>query len=188
MRTEIRFAGFGGQGIILASIILGRAVVVYEKNYAFQTQSIGPEARGGVSRSEVVISTDNPRDYPKVRNLDILITMNNDSLNTYVKDLSKGKTLLYDPDMVVELPNLDGINSYPIPFTKTAHELGNKIVANVIMLGSLVAITNVVSKESVKKAVCDAVPEKFKELNLTALEKGFELGELAKNNNNNINS
>ncbi|BAP61219.1 MAG: 2-oxoglutarate ferredoxin oxidoreductase subunit gamma [Methanothermococcus sp.] len=175
MRKEIRFAGFGGQGILLSGIILGRAAALYENSYAFQTQSIGPEARGGISRAEVVIS-DNPKDYPKVRNLDVLVAMSQESLDTYTKDLSSGKILIYDPDMMNNHPNRDDIEIYPVPATKTAYNLGNKIVANVVMLGALVSITNVISKESLKNAVVDAVPSKFNELNLKALEKGFELG------------
>jgi 2-oxoglutarate ferredoxin oxidoreductase subunit gamma len=177
MRTEVRFAGFGGQGVILSGIILGRATVLYEGHYAFQTQSIGPEARGGVSRAEVVISTDNSRDYPKVRELDILVAMNQESMDTYSKDLKAGKTMLYDPDMMANEPKLEGVNVYPIPATKTAYELGNKIVANVVMLGALITTTKIISKESLIKAVCEAVPPKFKDLNMKALEKGFELGE-----------
>lgn len=179
MRKEIRFAGFGGQGILLSGIILGRAAALYENSYAFQTQSIGPEARGGMSRAEVVIS-DNPKDYPKVRNLDILIAMSQESLDTYTKDLDAGKILIYDPDMMINSPDREDIDIYSVPSTQTAYDIGNKIVANVAMLGALVSITNIISKESLKNAVSDAVPPKFKELNLKALEKGFELGQKIK--------
>ncbi|ABR56063.1 2-oxoacid:acceptor oxidoreductase family protein [Methanococcus aeolicus] len=175
MRKEIRFAGFGGQGILLSGIILGRAAALYENNYAFQTQSIGPEARGGISRAEVVIS-DNSKDYPKVRNLDVLVAMSQESLDIYIRDLKSGKILIYDPDMMNNFPNRKDINIYPIPATQMAYDIGNKIVANVVMLGALVSITNTISKESLKNAVFDVVPPKFKELNLKALEKGFELG------------
>ncbi|WP_423792435.1 2-oxoacid:acceptor oxidoreductase family protein [Methanocaldococcus indicus] len=179
MRKELRFAGFGGQGIQLAGIILGRAAALYEDLYAFQTQSIGPEARGGKSRCEVVIS-DNPRDYPKVRNLDILIAMSQEALDSYISDLDSGKILIYDPDMMTKHPERDDITIYKIPATKAAYELGNRIVANVVMLGALVELTGVVSKDSIKKAVAESVKEKFIELNLKALEKGFELGKKAK--------
>jgi len=178
MRTDIRLAGFGGQGIQLAGIILGRAAALYENRYAFQTQSIGPEARGGKSRAEVVIS-DDPRDYPKVRKLDILLVMSQEALDSYLKDLPEGKILIYDEDMIKNPPKREDIKIYKIPATSEAYKLGNRIVANVIMLGALTKITSVVSEESIKKAVLDMVKEKFKELNIKALEKGFELGKKA---------
>ncbi|WP_456418945.1 2-oxoacid:acceptor oxidoreductase family protein [Methanocaldococcus infernus] len=175
-RIEVRLAGFGGQGIQLAGIILGRAAALYEGRYAFQTQSIGPEARGGKSRAEVVIS-DNPRDYPKVRKLDILVTMSQEALDSYINDLPPGKILIYDKDMIKNPPKRDDIKIYEVPATSTAYNLGNKIVANVVMLGALTKITKIVSEDSIKKAVLDMVKDKYKELNLKALEEGFKLGE-----------
>ncbi len=180
MRKEIRFAGFGGQGILLAGIILGRAAALYENKYAFQTQSIGPEARGGASRAEVVIS-DNPRDYPKVRKLDILVAMSQEALNKYISDLLDGGVLIYDSSIIENIPETKGnIKVYPLPLTETAYKLGNKIVANVVMLGSLVSLTGIISKDSIKKSVLDMVPEKFKDLNLKALHEGFKLGDEVK--------
>ncbi len=176
MRVDIRLAGFGGQGIQLAGILLGTAAAVYEDKYAFQTQSIGPEARGGKSRCEVVIS-DNPRDYPKVRKLDIFVAMSQEALDAYLDDLPSGKILIYDPDMMVRHPTREDIKIYKVPATKTAYELGNKIVANVVMLGALVEITKVVSREAIREAVKNGVKQRFVDINLKALEKGFELGE-----------
>jgi len=104
MEKRNKICRIWGQGILLLCIILGRSAALYENNYAFQTQSIGLETRGGISRAEVVIS-DNPKDYPKVRNLDILVAMSQESLDIYVKDLYAGKILIYDPDMVINFPD-----------------------------------------------------------------------------------
>jgi 2-oxoglutarate ferredoxin oxidoreductase subunit gamma len=176
MRLEIRLAGFGGQGIIKAGLMLAMAACIYEGKNAVQTQSYGPESRGGACRSEVVIS-DGEIDYPKVVEPNILVVMSQEAYNTYVGTLKKGGTLLVDPDMVpLRESKKTDIHVFTIPATKIAERLGKTVVANVVMLGALVAITNLVSLEAFRKSLLSNIPKGTEELNLAALEKGYEYG------------
>ncbi len=171
MKIEIRLAGFGGQGIITAGLILGRAAILAGLN-AVQTQSYGPEARGGASRSEVIIS-DEKIYYPKVREPDILLVMSNPAFERYIGDLKKDGILIYDSSIIKRI-NVEQ-RSYGIPATKLAAEkLGNRIVANIIMLASLVEISDIIKREYLVKAVLQSVPKGTEELNKKALDIGFE--------------
>ena len=174
---EVQFAGFGGQGIVLAGYLLGKALAVYEGRNASMTQSYGPEARGGACSSGVVISP-NPNelvDYPKVRQPDILVVMSQEAFTTYLPRLKPGGTLIYDSDLV-EPGNLpEAIAAYPVPATRMAEtEVGKRIVANVVMLGALVALTGIVSKEAMEEAIRTTVKPDYVELNLKALSVGME--------------
>ncbi|NYT06752.1 MAG: 2-oxoacid:ferredoxin oxidoreductase subunit gamma [Methanomicrobiales archaeon] len=174
MRTEIRFSGFGGQGIILAAVIVGRAAVMYDNKYAVQTQVYGPEARGGASMSAVIID-DEPVLFPKVTSPDIYVIMSQEGFEKYGVSVSGGAIMLVDSSLVHSRPSCRCIE---IPATKEAREsLGRDIVANIIMLGALVAATGVVSREAIEKAILDSVPRGTEELNLKAMKKGFELAE-----------
>ncbi len=175
MRKEIRFGGFGGQGIVTAGIILARAAALHDNLNALQTQSYGPEARGGASKSEVIIS-DSEIYYPKVQKPDIFVCMSQQALDKYLKDL-RG-VLIYDGSLIKKVP--EGVKAYSIPATMLAkRELGKTIVANIIMLGALAEITEVVSRDALKKAVLESVPKGTEELNIKALEIGFEEGRKA---------
>ena len=182
MRTEIRICGFGGQGIILAGIILGKSASLFDNKEAVQTQSYGPEARGGASKCEVVIS-DSKIDYPKVQSPDILVAMSNEALIKYIVDLKDEGTLIVDPgttdvEDVREFIDEHNINVYEAPATKTAtDEIGLKIVANIVMVGAITEITKVISKEAVVKAVEVSVPKGTEKKNIQALEAGFNLVE-----------
>lgn len=182
MRTEIRICGFGGQGIILAGIILGKAASLFDGNEAVQTQSYGPEARGGASKCEVVI--DNKLiEYPKVQNLDVLVAMSNEALIKYIGDLKDEGTLIVDPgttdvEDVREFIEEHNIKVYEAPATQTAMEdIGLKIVANIVMVGVITKIAKVISEEAVIKAVEDSVPKGTEEKNIQALKAGFALVE-----------
>ena len=182
MRTEIRICGFGGQGIILAGIILGKAASLFDKNEAVQTQSYGPEARGGASKCEVVI--DNKLiEYPKVQNLDILVAMSNEALIKYIVDLKDEGILIVDPgttklEDVSDFIEQHNIKVYEAPATRTAiDEIGLKIVANIVMVGAITKITKVISKEAVIKAVEDSVPKGTEKKNIQAFEAGYNLVE-----------
>lgn len=176
MRFEIRFAGFGGQGIIRAGLMMAMAACIYEGRNAVQTQSYGPESRGGACKSEVVIS-DEEIDYPKVVEPDILVVMSQAAYNTYAENVKKGGILLLDPDMVpVHESESVGVRVFMIPTTKIAEQLGKTIVANVVMLGALVAITNLISVETFRKSLLNNIPKGTEKLNLAALEKGYEYG------------
>ena len=182
MRTEIRIGGFGGQGVILAGIILGKAASLFDEKEAVQTQSYGPEARGGASKCEVVIS-DSKVDYPKVQSPDILIAMSNEALIKYIVDLKDNGTLIVDPgttdvEDVREFIDEHNIKVHEAPATKTAtDEIGLKIVANIVMVGAITKITNVISKDAAIKAIEDTVPKGTEEKNIKAFEAGFNLVE-----------
>ena len=182
MRTEIRIGGFGGQGVILAGIILGKAASLFDEKEAVQTQSYGPEARGGASKCEVVIS-DSKVDYPKVQSPDILVAMSNEALIKYIVDLKDNGTLIVDPgttdvEDVREFIDEHNIKVHEAPATKTAtDEIGLKIVANIVMVGAITKITNVISKDAAIKAIEDSVPKGTEEKNIKAFEAGFNLVE-----------
>jgi 2-oxoglutarate ferredoxin oxidoreductase subunit gamma len=175
MRVEIRFAGFGGQGIIKSGIITAAAACIYGGKNAVQTQSYGPESRGGACKSEVVISEEEI-DFPKVVEPDILVLMSQHAYNDYVDDLKAGGTMILDPDMIPHEKELKNVKVFRVPATKIAEELGRRIVANIVMLGAFVAITNELDEDDVKESVKANIPKGTEELNLTAFRKGYEFG------------
>ncbi len=170
-RFEIRLSGSGGQGLIVAGIILAEAAGIYDGKCVCQTQSYGPEARGGASKAEVILS-DTEIDYPKAIKPDILLAMNQKSCDSYFLDLKPGGTLIVDPTFVKQLPTTKAIG---IPFTEIArHKLGKEMVANIVALGALSALTGAVSLSSLEAAVIRRVPQGTEELNKKALEAGIE--------------
>jgi 2-oxoglutarate ferredoxin oxidoreductase subunit gamma len=174
-RTEVKLAGFGGQGIVLSGFIIGRAISIHEDKHAVLTQSYGPEARGGACAAEIVIS-DTTIDYPYITVPEILVVMSQEAYRLYHGNLKKKGILLYDQDLVNlnEENNTDKI--FAVPATKMAEELGKKIVANIVMLGAFTAITGIVGKDAVEKAVTNSVPKALIDLNLEALQKGYDYG------------
>ena len=180
MKEEIRIAGFGGQGVVLSGVILGRAAVLYDGKKAIQTQSYGAEARGGAARSEVIIS-DERIDYPRVINPDILVAMSQQALDKYTRDLKPSGILLVDSGLVKDLPENYNFSLYQLPASQIASEEFNRIiVANMIMLGFLVGLTGVVSPGALKKSVRESVPGGTEEINLKALERGEQIATEAK--------
>ena len=173
MRKEIRICGFGGQGIVLAGVILGKAASVFSDLHVVQTQSYGPEARGGASRSEVVLS-DEPVGFPGVMEADVLVALSQPAFDKYTGDLKKDAIIVVDPDLVIDTGDFDPIK---ISFTALAEDLGRKIVANIIMLGALVRLTDVVSEDALMQAVMETVPPRTIELNKKALQAGFKAAE-----------
>ena len=173
MRVEVRFAGFGGQGIIKSGIIVAAAASIHSGKNAVQTQSYGPESRGGACKSEVVIS-DEEVDFPKVTEPDILVVMSQHAYNEFTENMKPGATLILDPDMIPREKEMSGARVFRIPATKIAEELGRKIVANIVMLGAFAALTNLLDKEAVEASVKANIPKGTEQLNLTAFEKGFE--------------
>ncbi len=177
MRTELRFAAFGGQGMILAGVILGEAAVADGKN-AVQSQSYGPESRGGAARSEVVIA-DEVIDYPMVIEADYLVALSQPGYDKYADDIKEGATVIIDEDLVAAEDHPKAAAVYRLPFTKVADQLGQRIVTNIVMLGSVCAITRVVSRDALLAAVKANVPAKFIEINERAFNEGFTLGQKA---------
>lgn len=172
-RYEIRLSGAGGQGLILAGVILAEAAAIYDGKEAVQSQSYGPEARGGASKSEVIIS-DEEIDYPKATRIDALLALTQESCKKYSGDLKEGGFLLVDSDFVQEVPE-GNFTVYRVPIVRTAQkEVGKMIVANIVALGAMVELTGVVSKEAITEAVLARVPRGTEELNKAALSAGIE--------------
>jgi 2-oxoglutarate ferredoxin oxidoreductase subunit gamma len=172
-RYELRFSGSGGQGLITAGIIMAKAASIYEGKQAVQSQSYGPEARGGSSKSEVIIS-DGPIDYPKATTVDALLAMTQEACDKYTHDLKDGGILLVDSDLVTKIPNGNfRVVSFPIINT-AKNDVGREIVANIVALGAMVALSGQVSRENAEKAVLSSVPEAFIELNRKAFGIGYE--------------
>jgi 2-oxoglutarate ferredoxin oxidoreductase subunit gamma len=175
-RVEVRFSGSGGQGIILAGVILAEAAAIYDDKNAVQSQSYGPEARGGASKAEVIIS-DGDIDYPKATHIDILLALTQVACDKYVSDLKEGGTLIVDPQEVKKIPKGD-FTLYAVPVFDVAHEkIGRRIVANIVALGAVVGLTQVVSRKAIEEAVLSRVPRGTEDLNLKALHAGFEEAE-----------
>ncbi|KPU28129.1 2-oxoglutarate ferredoxin oxidoreductase subunit gamma [Caloranaerobacter sp. TR13] len=171
-KVEFRLSGAGGQGLILAGIILAEAALRDNKN-AVQTQSYGPEARGGASKSEVIIS-DNDINYPKVRKSDVLLALTQAACDKYIDNLKDNGILIVDENVEIKYKN--NINIYKYPILRTASEiLGNKMVSNIVALGVINGITNAVSVDSLKKAILARVPRGTEELNKRAFEEGLSL-------------
>ena len=171
-RIEVRIAGYGGQGVVLAGQILGKAAVYDGKN-ALQTQSYGAEARGSAARSEVIIS-DGKINFPAVRKCDILVAMNQESLNKHLGALKENGILIVDSTYVKEIPETKA-KVYKVPATETAQKtFGASLYANMVMLGALAKITNLVSVEALEKAIKESVPPKTVETNINALKKGLQ--------------
>ncbi len=171
MRQEVRLAGFGGQGIILAGYILGKAAALYDGKNAIFTQSYGPEARGGACAAELIIA-DELIDYPMVSNPRLLMLMSQEAFSKYGSAVAEGAQLIADTDLVESASGKDWLRH--IPATRLAQELGNRMVANVIMLGFLCAITGVVSREALEESVRTTVRPALVELNLRAFQTGFD--------------
>jgi 2-oxoglutarate ferredoxin oxidoreductase subunit gamma len=176
MRAEIRFGGFGGQGVISAGVITGRAATIYDEKHAVLTQSYGPEARGGACNANVVISNDRIS-YPEVTSPNLLILLSQEAYGMYGEEIADGGCMIVDQDLVEADEIRKDIQFFEIPATRIAEELGNKIVANVVILGALVALSDVVSKEAMLEAVKASVPARFLELNERAFEAGYEQAE-----------
>ncbi len=170
---RVKISGFGGQGIILSSYILGEAASIHDRKNASMTQAYGPEARGGACSSQVVIS-DIEVDYPLVDTSDVLLALSQEGYNTFYPHLKDGGILLYDTDLVKDIQDHSRVNAKAIPATRIAEELGKKIVANIVMLGFAVAQANVCTFKAMQKAVAKSVPKKFLELNMKALDTGYQ--------------
>ena len=175
-RTEIRLAGEGGQGMILAGIILAEAAAIYDRKNAVQSQSYGPEARGGASKAEVIIAEETI-DFPEVIQADILICLSQEAYDKYSGTVKDGGLT------IVDTSNVSGVTpntAIELPITAIAKETtGRPITANTVALGALVQLTNVVSKEAISKAVAARAPRGTQEINQAALEAGFKAAEEA---------
>lgn len=172
MRTEIRIAGTGGMGVVLAGVILGHAAAVYGGLEAVQSQSYGSEARGTAAKSEVIVS-DQPIQYPKVRKSDYFIVMSQKALDMYLDGAKKDSVLIVDPDLV-NTKNIKGYEIVKVPAMKTADKLGLRLVSNMVMLGALVKKSGLFPLETLEKAVADLISAKAIELDIDAIRAGSD--------------
>jgi 2-oxoglutarate ferredoxin oxidoreductase subunit gamma len=175
MLTEIRIAGFGGQGVILAAVVIGKAAAIFEGGYATMTQSFGPEARGGSSSAQVILSAD-PILYPYVTLPDVLVVMSQEAYTRFSSQLKPGGILIVEQDMVRVDKVAPGERIYAVPATRLAEQLGRKVVLNIVMVGFFGAVTGLVDARALRQAVADSVPPAMQALNLQAFDKGFEYG------------
>jgi 2-oxoglutarate ferredoxin oxidoreductase subunit gamma len=176
-RYEIRLSGSGGQGLILMGIILAEAIGIYDGKFVAQTQNYGPEARGGSSKSEVIVS-DEEIDYPKAMQLDLLLAMNQKSCDEFYPDLKPEGLLIVDSTFVTQVPTS---KTFQIPFTRIAREkFKREVVANIIALGALTQLSPIISSKAVESAVLARVPKGTEKLNRDALKAGIAAAKRAK--------
>ena len=173
--TEIRLAGFGGQGVILSAIVLGKAASIYQGGFATMTQNFGPEARGGACSAQLIIS-DSPVLYPYVTQPDIMVILSHEAYVRFGSEVKEGGILIIEQDLVRVSDLSKSVQVYSIPATRIAEELGKRMVLNSVMVGFFTAITHLLTADAVRKAVADSVPPNFRELNLKAFERGLEYG------------
>jgi 2-oxoglutarate ferredoxin oxidoreductase subunit gamma len=173
--TEIRIAGFGGQGVILSAMIIGKAVSIFQGDHATMTQNFGPESRGGACSAQVVLS-DSPILYPYVTRPDVLVAMSQEAYTRFVPELKPGGMLLVEQDLVRLTGLPEGIRVHGVPATRLAEELGRRMVLNVVMVGFFGSVTRLVEEQALRRAVEASVPPALRDLNLKAFQKGFEYG------------
>jgi 2-oxoglutarate ferredoxin oxidoreductase subunit gamma len=172
-REEITLTGYGGQGIVLAGRILGQAAALGDQRESTFVQSYGPEARGGACSAQVIIS-DEAIHYPYVRNPDILVCMSQGGFDKFISQIKEDGVLIVDQDLVQSV-GMDK-DFFSIPSTRMAEELGRTMMANIIMLGFLTAITEAVTAVAVRAAIKESVPTGTEEMNITAFNKGWDYG------------
>ena len=172
-KKQVRLAGFGGQGIVLSGMILGKAAVLFENVNAVMTQSYGPEARGGACSADVVIS-ESRINYPRVTVPDILVLMAEEAAHTYGPNVGENALILVNEDLVKTLPDRPGLKIRKIPATSIAEKLGRVIVANIVMLGFFTGAAGIVEYESMKQAILASIPKGTEKLNLAAFQAGYD--------------
>lgn len=169
MRKEIRIAGFGGQGVALAGHILGKAWALYDGLEAVMTQAYGPEARGGASSANLVVS-DEAIDYPFILHADVLVALSQEAYTKFRPSARPEALVLIDQDLVTPL---EGERPHCIPATRLAEEMGQRIVANMVMLGFFTAVTGLVSRPAVERAIETTIKAKALALNRRAFAAGY---------------
>ncbi len=175
-RIEIRLSGSGGQGMILAGIILAEAAGIFENKNVSQTQSYGPEARGGASRSDVVIS-DGEIDYPKAEKLDLLLALTQESHDKYLKALKPNGILIVDSDRVqTSEDEIKHVKFYSYPLARIAREsVGRELVTNIVSLAVIAEVSKIVKHSSLEKAIMNNIPKGTESINQKAIEAGFNI-------------
>ncbi|HYA45472.1 MAG TPA: 2-oxoacid:acceptor oxidoreductase family protein [Acidimicrobiales bacterium] len=173
--TEIKIGGFGGQGVILAGMIIGKAAALYDKKDATLTQAFGPEARGSACSAQVIVD-DGKIMYPYVTRPDIMVSLSQDAYNRFGPELKEDGTLIIEQDLV-KTPDLPKkVKVYGVPATRIAEELGRKMVLNVVVVGFFAAVTKLINVDAMRQAVKSSVPAGTEELNLKAFDRGYQYG------------
>jgi len=175
MLTEVRISGYGGQGVILAAAVVGKAAAIFQGGYAAMTQSFGPEARGGSSSAQVILSTE-PILYPYITQPDVLVAMSQEAYTKFSPEVKPGGIVIIERELVHVDKIAPGDRIYAVPATRLAEELGRKVVLNIVMVGFFGAVTNLLDPDALRQAVEDSVPPAMRKLNLQAYDKGFEYG------------
>jgi 2-oxoglutarate ferredoxin oxidoreductase subunit gamma len=174
--TEIRIAGFGGQGVIMCASVIGRAASIVENGFATMTQNFGPEARGGACSAQLILSP-TPILYPYVTEPDLMVLMSQEAFLKFHGEIKPGGTLIVERDLVrVQDVTAPDVKVYAIPSTRIAEDLGKKMVQNIVMTGFFGAISGLLERDSLRKAVEDSVPPAFAEMNRAAYDAGYEYG------------
>jgi 2-oxoglutarate ferredoxin oxidoreductase subunit gamma len=174
-KTELRICGLGGQGVIMAGMIVGKAASIYDEKHAAMIQSFGPEARGSACSAQVTID-DAGIGYPYVGKLDVLVAMSQEAFDLFAPALKPDGTLVYESDLVQPLGLPESVRAYGIPATRFAEQMRRKMVTNIIMVGFLTAVTEICSQQAMQKAVEASVPRGTERLNLAAFYRGYSHG------------
>jgi 2-oxoglutarate ferredoxin oxidoreductase subunit gamma len=174
--AEIRIAGFGGQGVILAGMVIGKAAAIHDGRFATLTQSFGPEARGSACSAQLIVS-DEPVLYPYFTQTDILVAMSQEAYTRFGPDIKPAGMLLFEQDLIRLEPLPPGVRAYGIPATRFAEELGRKLVLNMVMVGFVTALTDLATPTAVRQAIAGSVPRGTEGLNLAAFARGLEFGQ-----------
>jgi 2-oxoglutarate ferredoxin oxidoreductase subunit gamma len=181
--VEIQIAGFGGQGVVLAGMTIGRGLVLYEKKHVSLTQSFGPEARGSACSVQMIVSPE-PVLYPYLTDPHILVAISQEAYRKFVPQLRPGGILIIEEDLVRPAPlerasspvEANAAEVYRVPALRLAEELGRKLVLNMVVVGFFTAVTDLLSPDAARRAVSESVPRGTEALNLAAFEKGYACG------------
>jgi 2-oxoglutarate ferredoxin oxidoreductase subunit gamma len=173
--NEIRISGFGGQGVIRCGYIVGKTAALFDGKHATLTQSFGPEARGSACSAQILVDDKRIR-YPYVTTPDTVVAMSQEAYDKYGSHITDDGVLMIDEDLVKPGEAVKARKLYAIPATRIAEQLGNRIVANIVMLGFFTAMTDIISIEAAREALPSSVPSRFAELNVKAFEQGYEYG------------
>ncbi len=172
---DLKFGGFGGQGVILAGVIVGRAASIYDNKFATLTQAFGPEARGSACSAQVIVS-DEEILYPYVTKPQVLLVMSQEACNKFLPETTDDATLIIESDLVKPKTLKPGMKVYGIPATRFAEELGRKMILNIVMVGFFTAVTKLIDPNAVREAVKASVPPGTEDMNLKAFDRGYEYG------------
>jgi 2-oxoglutarate ferredoxin oxidoreductase subunit gamma len=175
-RSQVKIGGFGGQGVILSAIVIGKAATIFDNKSATLTQSFGPEARGSACSAQLIVS-DRTILYPYVDTPQILMVMSQEAFDKFFPQMDKKGILIIEEDLVSTSGIPDTVTVYKIPATRFAEEIGRRQVLNIVMVGFFTAVTDVVTETSMRKAVENSVPSGTEELNLKAYQKGYSFGQ-----------